>query len=74
VVLFRENKELFSPLAVVHYQFYKDKAEIEQFLRDHSEKIQATIGKDFIPFGEAQCPSLNDYADGVDTMKFLNSI
>lgn len=74
IVLFRENKELFSPLAVVHYQFYKEKSDVERFLEDHSEKIQAIVGKGFIPFGGAQCPSLNDYADGVDTMKFLNSI
>ena len=26
---------------------------------------------DTLAFGEAQCPALNDYADGVDTMKFL---
>ena len=23
------------------------------------------------PFGAAQCPTLDDYADGIDTMKFL---
>jgi hypothetical protein len=74
VVIFRESTELFSPLAVVHYQFYRDNAEVEQFLKDNSEKIQAIVGKKYIPFGGAQCPSLNDYADGIDTMKFLNSI
>jgi hypothetical protein len=74
VVLFRENKSLFSPLAVVHYQFYTNRKEVDQFLQDNSEQIQAIVGKDFIPFGVAQCPSLDDYADGVDTMRFLNSI
>jgi hypothetical protein len=27
-----------------------------------------------IPFGQAQCPNLDDYADGADTMAFLNNI
>ena len=29
--------------------------------------------KGFVPFGKAQCPALDDYADGVDTMAFLQS-
>lgn len=74
VVLFRESEELFSPLAVVHYQYYKGASNVELFLKKHSEKIQAIVGKNHIPFGGAQCPALNDYADGIDTMKFLNSI
>ena len=27
-----------------------------------------------IPFGKAQLPELWDYADGIDTMKFLSEI
>lgn len=74
VVIFRESNDLFSPLAVLHYQFYSNENEITDFLIKHKNKIQAVVGKDFIPFGKAQCPALDDYADGVDTMKFLNSL
>jgi hypothetical protein len=73
-VLLRENDELFSPLAVVHYQYFSTQDEIEGFLAKHRNEIQAIVGKDYIPFGQAQCPALSDYADGVDTMAFLSSI
>ena len=73
-VLLRENDELFSPLAVVHYQYFSTQDEIEDFLAKHRNEIQAIVGKGYIPFGQAQCPVLSDYADGVDTMAFLSSI
>ena len=28
----------------------------------------------YIPFGQAQLPSLTDYADGIDTIKFLTNL
>jgi hypothetical protein len=31
-------------------------------------------GKNYIPFGMSQKPGLTDYADGVDTMKFLTEL
>jgi len=37
----------------------------------HRSQIQCVVGQDYIPFGRAQCPSLMDYADGMDTMEFL---
>jgi len=33
--------------------------------------IQCVVGKNYLPFGEAQNPTLDQYADGVDTMAFL---
>jgi hypothetical protein len=36
-----------------------------------NEDLQCIIGKEYVPFGTAQCPLINDYADGIDTMKFL---
>jgi hypothetical protein len=35
------------------------------------ENIQCVVGKNSVPFGEVQCPRIDDYADGVDTIKFL---
>jgi len=32
------------------------------------------MGKNFIPFGQSQFPSLTDYADGVDTVRFLTNM
>jgi hypothetical protein len=73
-VLLRESKDLFSPLAMLHYQYYSSQTELESYLEENKDKIQAIVGRDYIPFGEAQCPKLSDFADGVDTMQFLSSI
>ncbi len=73
-MLLRESDELFSPLSMVHYQYYTSQEEVETYLNSNKENIQAIVGHQFIPFGEAQAPKLDDYADGVDVMKWLNSI
>ena len=73
-VLLRESEELFSPLSMVHYQYYETQKTIDNFLEFQKENIQAIVGHNYIPFGEAQSPKLNDYADGVDVMKWLNNI
>ncbi len=72
-VLLRESEELFSPLSMVHYQRYETKNEIESYLKLHSDNLQAIVGQNYIPFGEAQAPKLNDYADGIDVMLWLNN-
>jgi hypothetical protein len=38
------------------------------------EDLQAIVGHGFIPFGKAQAPDITDFADGVDTCKWLNSL
>jgi hypothetical protein len=73
-VLFRENESLFSPLAMIHYQRYQSISEVTTFIENNKDSIQAIVGHGYIPFGKAQCPMLNDYADGIDTMAFLNSL
>jgi hypothetical protein len=70
-LLMRFNKELHAPPAVLNCHRYSDKAEVDAFLQVNQEQIQAVVGKDGIGFGAAQCPSLTDYADGVDVMDFL---
>lgn len=73
-VLLYESNELFSPLAMIYFHTYSDVSEIDDYLKNHSDEIQAVVGKNYIPFGAAQCPALNDYADGVDVMKWLNEL
>ncbi|HEX8332018.1 MAG TPA: acyl-CoA reductase [Segetibacter sp.] len=72
-VVLSENKSIFSAVSHVHYEFYKNKDEVIKTLKDN-EEVQCIAGKGFTAFGEAQKPSLTDYADGVDTMNFLNSL
>jgi hypothetical protein len=71
-LLLLEDKSCFSPIAVLHYAFYKD----PESCLDPADKdnLQSVVGRNFLPFGSSQSPGLTDYADGADTMKFLRSV
>ncbi len=71
-LLLLENESPFSPIAVLHYSFYKDRGSWIQ--PRENENLQCVLGRHFLPFGKSQQPGLPDYADGADTMKFLRSI
>jgi hypothetical protein len=73
-VLLRETDLLFSPLAMIHYHFYENEQEVIEYIESHKEQIQVVVGEKYTPFGDAQRPTLNDYADGVDTMKWLSEL
>ena len=68
-----ENPSIFSPISQLNYEFYTDKSIIEESLRS-MEDLQCTVGHGHIPFGQAQLPSLTDYADGIDTINFLTKL
>ncbi|MBK9759058.1 MAG: acyl-CoA reductase [Flavobacteriales bacterium] len=70
-VLFREDSSLHSPLGSIYYERFDDRATVETELATHAEQLQCIVGHGHLPFGSAQCPGPQDYADGVDTMKFL---
>ena len=72
-IILLENESLFSPISQLNYEFYNDKNEIINKLK-LSNELQCLTGKGFMPSGQAQKPSLSDYADGVDTMDFLTSL
>jgi len=69
-ILLVEDNSLFSAISQLHYQFYSDEAAIKKELKKN-ENVQAIVAKEEIPFGEAQCPGITDYADGIDTLEFL---
>ncbi len=73
-LILKEDEGLHSPLGVLFYQRYQTEQDIRNYLNVNKDNIQAIIGKNYIPFGQAQCPALNDYADGVDTMAFLEKL
>ena len=72
-ILLVENKGLFSPVSELHYEVYEDVKEVENFLLS-TEDIQCVVGKDHVPFGMAQKPALDDYADKADTLQFLRGL
>jgi len=68
-----ENVCSFSPVGQVNFEYYTSHEAVLESLKDNAD-IQCAVGKGLIAFGQAQTPSLSDYADGVDTMQFLKSI
>jgi hypothetical protein len=68
-VLFCRHVQLFSPISLYHYNYYEPQDDIKQLLPP--EDLQCLVGRQFTPFGQAQCPNLADFADGVDTMAFF---
>lgn len=76
-VILKEDIDYSSPISVVYYEKYKDINLIINKLELNADKIQviiANISEKFIKFGNAQKPDLNDYADNIDTIKFLSDL
>lgn len=74
-LLVKEEKErLVSPVGSLFTQRYASINEVEQLLESRSDEIQCVVGKEYVPFGKAQEPALDDYADGIDTIQFLLAV
>jgi len=73
-LLFTEEVAMSSPISVVYYEEYEDSALLEQQLQMRKTEIQCIIGAEHIAFGQSQHPNLNDYADGVDVLAFLENL
>lgn len=79
-IILTENEAIASHIAGLYYEYYGDRQEVERKLRTHAGAIQCVVGHEPIadlptfPFGQAQRPALNDYADGVDTLDFLRKL
>lgn len=74
VFMLKEDEGIHAPLSVIYYEYYSDKAAILKKMEEMKEDLQAIVGHDFIPFGKAQAPDITDFADGVDTCEWLNSL
>lgn len=76
-ILMRESSDLTSPIAMLYYEYYDDLTDLKINLWQRRDEIQLIVAKEKVEglpsfyFGEAQKPSLTDYADGVDTLDFL---
>ena len=76
-VMLKEDTSYASPIASIFYEYYDDLDRLQQKLSCDADKIQCIVGhayKDSIPFGQTQQPKLTDYADGVDTLSFLDTL
>ena len=74
----KEDTSYASPISSVFYEYYEDIADLQKRLESESDQIQCIVSNNLIPnsipFGQTQQPKLWDYADNVDTLKFLISL
>lgn len=77
-LILKEDKSFASPIATLFFEYYSDKEILRQHLQNEAQNIQCIVSSGFmereVSFGETQIPLLSDYADGVDTMKFLTEL
>ncbi len=72
-----EHPSPLSRISTVHYEFYEDLADLKSKLEASLDQLQLILGKTplegitLLPFGSSQQPQLDDYADQVDTLRFL---
>ncbi len=75
--LFVESQDFPASLSTVSIFRYDSLAEVNKWIQDNDSHLQCIVSRVVshprtVNFGESQRPTLFDYADGVDTMKFLN--
>ncbi len=75
--LLKESEAMVSRIASLHYQRYQNIEEVENWLSAHENEIQCVVSseelstiKTILP-GTAQSPTIDTWADGIDTMQFL---
>lgn len=71
------SKEFPQHLSAISIFEYESLEEVAKWISKHENELQCIVTQILshprqVNFGEAQHPTLFDYADGVDTMKFLN--
>lgn len=69
-ILLHEAPSLFTAVSQVNFEYYTNQEETLHQLQQNNE-VQCIVSSKTKSFGQAQKPSLTDYADGIDTMEFL---
>ena len=74
-LMLKEDKSYASPIATVFYEYYDSLEDLKNRLSHDLDLLQCIVANGVmpneIPFGTTQKPSLEDYADNVDTVDFL---
>lgn len=74
-VMLKEDDSYGSPVATLFYEKYEALEDLKEQLNLKREALQCVVAQgvfpDEVPFGLTQCPHLEDYADGIDTVEFL---
>jgi hypothetical protein len=70
-LLLTEQESLFAPLGQLHYEYYDQPSQAIAAALAHPN-LQCLMGSGGLPLGSSQHPGISDYADGVNTLDFLN--
>jgi len=75
-VLLKNDSSFVSPISVLYFEYFDDTGDLQKKMESHRGKIQCMVsarrwfdGSE--AFGQAQFPEVTDYADKIDTLKFL---
>lgn len=79
VMILTESEQYSSPISVLFYEFYENPETLQKKLYNNHELIQCIVTDMFksentVSLGNTQHPGLADYADGIDTIKFLTEL
>lgn len=74
-----ESTSLSSNVSILNYEYYKNIEDIIEDLEKEKDNIQCVVSNsglipNSIDMGEAQKPKIDEFADNINTMKFLSSI
>ena len=78
-LLIKQDQSFISPISVLHAEYYRSVQELSVQLTEKQDQVQCTVSnshsmKNTIRPGQSQLPELWDYADGLDTLKFLMNL
>ena len=76
MMVVKEHESLSSPIAVLHYEYYSDTQTCNDKIKQSGDILQCAVCNCIDdPFyhrlGQAQNPRIDDYANHIDTIRFL---
>ncbi len=78
-MLLKPDENLGSPVGVLFFQNYNGFESVNSYITANADNLQCVVSSEkaitnSIGFGKAQNPDINDYSDGIDTIKFLAEV
>jgi hypothetical protein len=77
-LLIKESNDLHAPLSCLFYHKYDDLSEVVDFIARRKDEIQVVASNvpamGDVALGRTQQPQLTDYADGVNTLRFMQNL
>ena len=78
-LLLKEDENLTSPISVLFYEEYETLDLLNEKLAEMKDNLQVIVSENNaiqnkVNFGKSQTPCLNDFADSVDVISFLQKV